>query len=187
MVKLYLSANRYLQISSERGDPNMGAMAWLKYVIKSLKKKVGGRMTRTRRPITRTELEILRERWEQDPNRADATILWAAAALCFWGFLRSGEVVASSETQFDPSVNLAYGDVRVDSVADPHYLAVVIKGSKTDMFRKGTTVYLGRTKMKLCPVAADLSYMALRGPAPGPFFTYHSGSFLTRPRFVEEV
>ena len=35
-----------------------------------------------------------------------------------------------AETRFDLSVNLVYGDVKVDSTADPHYLVVVIKASQ---------------------------------------------------------
>ena len=79
-------------------------------------------------------------------------MLWAAAALCFFGFLRPGDVVAPAETQFDPSVNLVCGGVRVDSIVDPHYLVVVIKASKTDVFRKGTRT----PKETLCAVAQEL-------------------------------
>ena len=67
-------------------------------------------------------------------------------------FFRVSEVVAPAETQFDPSVNLVYGDVRVDGIVDPHYLVVVIKASKTDVIRKGTRT----PKETLCAVAREL-------------------------------
>ena len=62
MVKSYLSATRYLQITSGR---DIGAM---EYIMSGLKKKVAGRTARTRRSITLTELEMLRENWEQNSN-----------------------------------------------------------------------------------------------------------------------
>ena len=47
---------------------------------------------------------------------------------------------------------------------------VRIKQSKTDLFRKGVLVYVGRTGGELCPVAAMTAHLAIRGRAPGPFF-----------------
>ena len=68
-----------------------------------------------------------------------------------------------AETRFDPSVNLVYGDVRVDSIADPHYLVVVIKASKTDVFRKRDHYLLRTSEGKVMPSGSILSYMAVRG------------------------
>ena len=63
-----------------------------------------------------------------------------------------------------------------------------LKQSKTDQLRKGVTIVLGRTnKSPLCPVSALLSYLVVRGLAPGPLFTWDNGKFLTRAHFVEEV
>ena len=61
-----------------------------------------------------------------------------------------------------------------------------IKVSKTDPFRKGVHVFLGRTADPLCPVAALLAYMAIRGRAPGPLYIMAHGAFLTRDIFVQE-
>ena len=69
--------------------------------------------------------------------------------MCFFGFLRSGEVGAPSQAAFDPAVHLCVGDVCVDSTAVPQYLVVSIKASKTDPFHEGVSVYLGRTKSDL--------------------------------------
>ena len=59
-------------------------------------------------------------------------MLWAAACLCFCGFLRSGEATCPSETEFDPESHLAFSDVAVDSRDTPTALQVTIKASKTD-------------------------------------------------------
>ena len=72
-------------------------------------------------------------------------------------------------------------------MADPQVLQVHLKASKTDPFRTGVDVFVGRTKCKLCPVAAVLSYMVKRGQGKGPLFVFTSGKPLTRARFVAEV
>ena len=62
-----------------------------------------------------------------------------------------------------------------------------MKVSKTDPYRQGVKIYFGKAPGKLCPVAAVLGYMAIRGTQPGPFFIWSNGKFLTRERFVEAV
>ena len=83
--------------------------------------------------------------------------------MCFFVFLRSGEVVVPSDSAFNPSMHLAYGDVRADNASSSQFLEVRIKASKTDPFRVSVTVYLGRTNCALCPEAAVLGYMVNRG------------------------
>lgn len=68
-------------------------------------------------------------------------MLWAACCMCLFGFSRAGEVVVPSNSGFDPSDNLAYEDVQVDSMVTPHCLEVKIKASKTDPFCQGLLVY----------------------------------------------
>ena len=59
--------------------------------------------------------------------------------------------------------------------------------SKTDPFRRGVSIFLGKTDSDLCPVAALLSYLAKRGLAPGPLFRFDEGHPLTRLALVSEV
>ena len=75
----------------------------------------------------------------------------------------------------------------MDSATDLQFLEVTIKASKTDPFRQGVPVYLGRTNTDLCPVAAVLSYMVCRRTDNGPFFRYDRERALTRERFVKDV
>ena len=42
----------------------------------------------------------------------------------FFGFLRAGEMTISSESGFNAGAHLTYGDIAVDSVADPNMLRV---------------------------------------------------------------
>ena len=59
-----------------------------------------------------------------------------------------------------------------------------IKQSKTDPFRAGVMVYLHKTGRQLCPVAALLSYLVVRGKDDGPLFRLRGGDPLTRPCLV---
>jgi len=166
-IKSYLAAVRHSQIALGQGDPHLGDMPQLEYVSKGVKKMTACRSARPRLPITPSILRQLRQFWQTLPNRHDALMLWAAACMCFFGFLRAGEVVIPSASGYDSSVHLSQGDVRVDNTARPQYLEVRIKASKTDPFRKGVSVYLGKGCEDLCPVMAIL-IMVQRGSAAGP-------------------
>ena len=45
---------------------------------------------------------------------------------------------------------------------------------------RGVDIYLGRTDEDLCPVAALLAYLALRGREPGPLFKMSDGRFFDK-------
>ena len=187
-AKTYLAGIRYTQIAMGLGDPKISEMQQLEYIIKGFRKLSGGK-ARPRLPITPPILEKLRKYWasSSELERHDSTMLWAASCMCFFGFLRTGEVVVPSDSGYDPAVHLSYGDVKVDRIRSPSYIEVTIKASKTDPFRKGVNVYLGATGVALCPVASILSYMVSRGSRPGPFFTFSDQRPLTRDRLVKEV
>ena len=82
----------------------------------------------------------------------------------FYGFLRVGEVVVPCDTEFDPFQHLAYEDTTVDDKRQPSFITVNIKQSKTGPFRRGITIVIGCAMGPLCPLAAVLSYMAMRRP-----------------------
>ena len=46
---------------------------------------------------------------------------------------------------------------------------------------------MGRTGLDLCPVAALLGYLSVRGSQPGPLFLFEDGWFLTRGHFIDAV
>ena len=114
----------------------------LEYVTKGMRRKTAGKGRRPRLPITPQVLKRLKACWEELPCREDAVMLWGASCLCFFGFLRMGEVVVPSETQYDPEVHLSYGDIKVNSRSQPRWLEVRIKASKTDPFRQGVSIYM---------------------------------------------
>jgi len=100
----------------------------------------------------------MRSIWERDPHNFDHIMLWAACTLCFFGFLRSGEISVPSDNCYDPGAHLSLTDVAVDDLSNPSVLQVRIKASKTDPFRKGVDTFLGSTGDDICPISAMLAY-----------------------------
>ena len=88
---------------------------------------------------------------------------------------------------YDKSVHLSFDDIAIDETSSPSFVRVRIKQSKTDPFRRGVNLFLGRTHTDLCPVAALLSYLVVRGAGSGPLFKFADGRPLTMSRFVAQV
>ena len=114
-------------------------------------------------------------------------MLWAACCLGFFGSLRAGEFTTPESQQFDPGQHLSFSDIAVDDSNHPSTVSVRIKQSKTDPFREGVTIFVGKTDTALCPVAALLTFLVMRGPGDGPLFRFKNGQALTRSRLVTEV
>ena len=67
-----------------------------------------------------------------------------------------------SDKVLDPNDHLAFGDITVDYTMNPSIIWVRLKQSKTDPFRWGMDVFVGRTRNALCPVLAMLVFLAVR-------------------------
>ena len=46
-------------------------------------------------------------------------MLWAAVSLCFFGFLRSGEITVPDDSAYDEGAHLNCRDITVDSIENP--------------------------------------------------------------------
>ena len=172
------------------GDPFTASWPVLEAAVKGVKAqqaRSGLNKEKQRLPITPAILTKLREVWEKKNSDPDHIMLWAACCTCYFGFLRSGEITVPSHAQYDKGAHLSAGDVTVDRANNPSMVRVHIKASKTDPFRKGVFVFVGRTDNRLCPVAAITAYMALRGRMEGPFFKFANGETLSRERLVRRV
>ncbi|KAK3730899.1 hypothetical protein QZH41_012612 [Actinostola sp. cb2023] len=115
-----------------------------------------------------------------DFNTFDHVMFWAACSLAYFGFLRSAEFIVPNLASFSPSIHLQVSDLAFDSVTEPSFLRVWIKASKTDPFRKGCHVHIGRGSPPLCAVSAVAAYLNRRGGAPGPLFLMEDGQPLSR-------
>lgn len=187
-IKVYLSAVRFLHIAEGEGDPFGPSLHRLHYILQGVRRVEAEKGTekRPRLPMSPDILRKMKAVWEAEP-RSDAIMLWAACCLGFFGFLRSGEMTVPADNTYDPACHLSRKDIAVDDPANPGVLRVTIKQSKTDPFRKGIDLFIGKTSADLCPVKALLKYLVVRGKKEGPLFVFGDGRFLTRQRLVEAV
>ena len=189
-IKAYLSGIRCMQIHLSMGNPfGNGAMPRLEYVLTGIKRveSRSGVTHRRRMPITMDIMCRLRGVWLTPAADPDKVMLWAAACTGFFGFLRAGEFSVPSAQAYDPQGHLNLADISVDSHATPSMVCLQIKQSKTDPFRQGVEVFLGRTYAAVCPVEAIIGYIAVRASSPGPLFVLQSGTPLTRSYLVTEL
>ena len=162
-------------------NPLQGSLR-LEQLLKGVK-RVKPQGNDSRLPITPFILEKIHTVISHDAKNPTNVMMWAACCLGYFAFLRAGEFTVPSLSQFNPEVHLSPTDISVDSHTAPSLMCIHLKYSKTDQQRQGVNLYVGRTFNNLCPVAAMLAYLPLRGQAQGPLFML-SGHCLTREMLV---
>jgi len=90
--------------------------------------------------------------------------------------LQSQRIIASTQ-----EVHLCFNDIAVDNPAQPQVVQITIKQSKTDPFRKGVKLYLGKTSSDLCPVVSLPSSQRQQA------WAFEDGRLLTRQRLVQAL
>ena len=183
-IKVYLSAIRSLHIDQGFPDPLVNCLQ-LQRLLRGIKRHQGSSLPQ-RQPVTADLMRIIQH--SLDAHNSEHIMLWAACCLGFFGFLRAGEFTVNCA--FDPSIHLTVQELQVDAEVHPSSLRVRIKSSKTDPFRQGCFIYLGRGQAPLCPISAILTYLHQRGPLSGPLFIDTHGQPLTRSRlssFIQSV
>ena len=187
-IKCYLSGLRYFQITMGMHDP-LGPtkdMPRLEYLLKGIKsvQARAGFVLRPRLPITPEIMVKLLRVWDTPPPPPCRLTNECCGLRAASPSLASCALVKCPCLQ-EPSTSV--GDICFDHPQDPSRLFVTIKQSKTDPFRQGDTLVLGRTFSPLCPVAAMASYLAVRGFRAGPLFRLSDGTPLSRNWFVKHV
>ena len=187
-IRTYLSGLRFFQVANGLADPYLSSIPVLEYVLRGIRRLPQAVQRNSRLPITPEVLQMLLLSWSQAPqeSRYNATMLWAACCTGFFGFMRAGEFTCSSLRTYRPDM-LSPQDVSVDSHDTPTVVSVHLRRSKADPFGAGVTVHLGRTGRTICPVAAILNYLALRGQQPGPLFTFQDGSPLSKQKLLTHL
>ena len=140
-------------------------------------------MSPHRLPITIDHLREIQR--SLDLSTRDHNMLWAACCLGFFGFLRAGEFTVN--VPFQPSIHMTVSDLQADALVNPTCFKVYVKCSKTEPFRLGCDIYLGGIEGSICPIRALGSYLASRGSAEGPLFTFSDGHPLTRQQLSSTV
>lgn len=100
-------------------------------------------------------------------------MMWAACCLCYFGFLRAGEITVSCEAEYDRGVHLNFSDVAVDSISNPTTLRVTRHQTQTHSDWEYTYSW-------------D-KHQAKRGRQEGMLFKFEDGKLLTRELFVSQV
>lgn len=143
-----------------------------------------GRAPKQKLPITPKILRQVKGVWKDINKGYDETMWWAASVVCFFGFMRAGELLVSTKDGFDPANHLTLGEIATDDKQSPSFIQISLKTSKTDPFGKGVDLTIGQTADDLCPVEAMFNYLQWRGAREGPLFIKQDGSPLTKPAFV---
>ena len=85
-------------------------MPRLQYVLRGIKSEEAKKdnRPRPRLPITPAILAQIDHILLKDPSNSDNIMLWSASLLCFFGFLRSGEITIPTLTSYDPELQLYF-------------------------------------------------------------------------------
>ena len=163
-IKTDLAGVRYFHIAEGESDLFTKPLHRLEYALRGVKRyeAEAGLKKWERLPISPDFLRKIKSVWEQDIENPDKVMLWAACCLRFFCFLRAGEMTVLSDQGFDPAVYLTRIDITVDNQVALCTLRVQLKQSKTDPFRQGIFLFVGKTESDICPVAAILAYLAVR-------------------------
>ena len=170
-VKLYLSAVRHLQITSNLPDFSVASYPRLNYALRGLHRRVGGKRQLTHLPFMPEMLAKIHRFWSQSPSTFEHVLLWAAFCLGFFEFMHSGEFTCSSMKEFASDM-LMPQNVAVNSNTAPSHIVIHLNRSKNDPFGVGAWLHFGATDQLLCPVAALLGYLEVRRPLLSPMFLF---------------
>ena len=173
-IKVYLAAVRHAQVLMGMPEPRaLSSLPRLKLVLNGIARSrvTSGAQQKPRLPVTIHVLQKLFTVLRQAPMTFDTAMLWAACALCFFGFFRAGEITVPNRAGFIPSVHLSWGDVRTDSTHNPSCIQVHLKVSKCDQAGRGVKVYVGKVEGAIVPRQGMCSIHGEAGPRTGPILS----------------
>ena len=181
-LSVYLAAVHQIHLQQGFPPPTVGDMPRLQQVSRRIKQAQARppnptSSQRSRLPITPTLLHTIWHSWSDAPLEKDKVMLWAAFTTCFFSFMRPGELcIRDTSKGFDETTDLTFEDVAMDKYQNLSLIRICLKTPKTDSFYKeGTDILLARTRDELCPVAAMLQWMVLRGIHLVPYSPLHQG------------
>lgn len=181
-IKLYLAAVRNLHISRGHGDPLKGKLL-LQKVLRGIL-RLQGNTRILRQPVTPEVLLAIRPILRSWLRVRDFCMIWAAFTLAFFCFLRCSEFTYPGVSTFRPQFDLTADCVSFHpSLASPQQMSILLKSSKTDVFREGHRLYIACSPSPVCAVSAMRSYFLISRPQ-GPLFSFQSGRYLTRSAVV---
>ena len=188
-IKVYLSAVRNFHVQAGlHVEWERLLTPRLQLVLRGIKRaKATSPPTAARLPITVEVMRQIKAVLMKAPQKYDNILLCAACCLAFFGFLRCGEFTVPSQTSYDKDAHLSINDIALDSRSSPTVVIVTIKQSKTDPFRQGIRLFLGKTGTDVCPVSGILPFLAVRGNEQGALFILEDRTLLTRQKFAARL
>ena len=114
-----------------------------------------------------------------DLGLPDNQMLWAACFQGYIGSLHTSEFMIPNLSSYSSSPHLSVQDIAVDSSLDPSSFHIRIKGSKTDLSRKGCfSSHWPWPASSLCSALYD-DIPCFKGDASGLLFLFANGQPLT--------
>ena len=111
----------------------------------------------------------------------ETELFTAAYITAYFGFLRVGEIVVSSNASVGSGHYLRMKDVTLNH--NEEKVMLKLSHSKTDQYANGVVIVLSKGSSKLCPYTSLHNYMKIRPHVNGPFFCHFGGNPLTRYQF----
>lgn len=191
-IKLYLAGIRHFGITYVKRNPLIDQfgkpLARLHNIMMSIK-KIDTKPLRKKLPITFDILvKLYRHMKVKHSLQTDLNfIMRTACVVAFYGFMRCGEFTCKQT--FDPVVNLCISDITFES---EHQVNIVLKASKTDIFRQTVTIKLFKQFGEICPykLLTDLliTRTAQNANGPDPLFIQDTkGTPMTRNFFNSQL
>lgn len=174
-VRLYLSAISFHCKALGSEDPTKEFL--IQKMLEGIRRSRVGKDIRL--PITQPLLtKIVAKLHSVCFSTYEALLFKAAFTLAFHGFMRVGEITASSLCL---SRAVAVTDVNFDSSGKQ--LFVNLRFSKTDQTGKGVLLTIKSTNNDICAVQNMKNYLQVRPNTSGQLFCHFSGLPLTRSQF----
>ena len=114
-------------------------------------------------------------------------MVWVTYCTAYFGLVRVSKFFASSPNHSSSYyfTNLLLSDLVINSLIAPHIIRIILKQSKTDQYRQGTHIYLGRTSHQVFPVKALIRYLDRRGGRPGPLLLLPTNQLVTHQSNIQ--
>ena len=178
-IKVYLAGIRLFHIENNFPDPIKEAPL-LRYLCTAIKRYAGETNFKCL-PITIPILCSIKASLfhrHQMPSH-DRRLFWAAFTLAFYGFLQASEYTSPTPTRYNRRLHLLKKDVTIHK----DRMTIRIKGSKTDQFKRSTSILISKTGTSTCLVRAMKHFINYSNHHRSlPLFTFQDGTFLMRHR-----
>ena len=159
---MYLSAVHYLHIANKEYHTfTTHITPWLSQMLKDIRKTHALTHSPKEWHPTCITFQIMERIHSLLTNHADNyynLMIWVTYCTAYFGLLRVSKFTASSPKHSNSFTDLLLSDIVIDSHVASQVIIITLKQSKTDQYRQGTHIYLGRTDHQVCPVKALIHY-----------------------------